>query len=179
MKLVRWRRFTWNLKELPALTEPLAGLLQLRPATPPEKEQIERVVLSAITLDTTWGTALQSFKLRLETHLEAIFRSQEVPALVISHGSRVVAASALAAFPGMENHLLSGPCVLMEYHNRGLGTALLHASLSHLRSAGLNTASGVARENSVIARFLYPKFGSTSSECEYEVGMPEASSAQT
>jgi hypothetical protein len=173
MKLVRWRRFTWNLKELPALNEPLRGLLQLRPAAAEEREQVERVILSALTLDSTWGNTLPAFRARLENHLDAIFRSQEVPALVVSHGPRVIAASAIGAFAGMENHLLSGPCVLLEYHNRGIGTALLHASLSHLRATGLNSAHGIARENSVSARFLYPKFGSSSTECEYDLGLPE------
>jgi GNAT superfamily N-acetyltransferase len=177
MKLVRWRRFTWNLKELPALNEPLKGLLLLRPALADEREQVERVILSALTLDSTWGNALTAFRARLDNHLEAIFRSQDVPALVVSHGPRIIAASAIAAFAGMDNHLLSGPCVLLEYHNRGIGTALLHASLSHLRTAGLNSAHGIAKENSVSARFLYPKFGSTSAECEYDVGLPENATA--
>ena len=138
---------------------------------------MERVILSALTLDSSWGNSIQAFRARLDNHLEAIFRSQEIPALVVSHGPRVIAASAIAPFAGMENHLLSGPCVLLEYHNRGIGTALLHASLSHLRTSGLNAAHGIAKDNSISARFLYPKFGSTSADCEYDVSLPEDASA--
>jgi predicted N-acetyltransferase YhbS len=58
-----------------------------------------------------------------------------VPALVICHGQRIIGASALSTEMDAENHLLSGPCVLMEYRNRGLGTALLYYSLKQLRTA--------------------------------------------
>ena len=47
-----------------------------------------------------------------------------LPALVITHGQRIIAASAICTDADAESNLISGPCVLVEYCNRGLGTAL-------------------------------------------------------
>ncbi len=60
--------------------------------------------------------------------------------------------------PSAENHLSPGPCVLMEYRNRGLGTALLGESLRQLREAGLSRAAALTKSNAPVAKFLYPKF---------------------
>ena len=49
--------------------------------------------------------------------------------------------------PDAETHLLSGPCVSMEYRNRGIGTALLYATLDHLKQAGLERAHGITKFN--------------------------------
>jgi len=57
-----------------------------------------------------------------------------------------------------EDQLAPGPCVQMEYRNRGLGTALLAEALRRLQEAGLPRASTIARSNGPVARFLYPKF---------------------
>ena len=61
------------------------------------------------------------------------------------------------------NHLLSGPMLLHEYRNRGLGSGMLVASLAFLKSKGLQKARGVTRANSTSARFIYTKFSSTQS----------------
>ena len=70
----------------------------------------------------------------------------------------MIGASILLPDPTAGNHLAPGPCVLMEYRNRGLGTALLVESLRQLRAAGLSRASGLAKNNAPVAKFLYPKF---------------------
>jgi ribosomal protein S18 acetylase RimI-like enzyme len=49
--------------------------------------------------------------------------------------------------------------VLQEYRGRGLGSALLRASLAGLREAGFARAYGVARAKTAASRFLYTKFG--------------------
>ena len=66
------------------------------------------------------------------------------------------------------SHLISGPCVLAEYRSRGIGTTLLHESLEHLKAAGLATAFGVSKDNVPASRFIYPKFGSTNTEFDYD-----------
>ena len=66
----------------------------------------------------------------------------------------IVLTPALAPKPSHD-----GPCVLQEYRGRGLGTALLRASLGELREAGFARAYGVARDKTAAARFVYPKFG--------------------
>jgi GNAT superfamily N-acetyltransferase len=54
--------------------------------------------------------------------------------------------------------ILPGPCVLVEYRNRGFGTGLLKHSLQALREAGVTRAVAVSKENAPVAKFLYPKF---------------------
>ena len=53
--------------------------------------------------------------------------------LALRHGLRIIGADVLVADPARENHLTPGPCILMEYRNRGFGTALLGESLRQLR----------------------------------------------
>ena len=65
--------------------------------------------------------------------------------------------------PEADVHLTPGPCVSMEYRNRGFGTRLLEQSLTKLREAGLKEAIGIAHENAPVTKFLYPKFNGTSS----------------
>ena len=91
-----------------------------------------------------------------------------MPCLVLTHGTRIIAASALNVNDDAPSHLISGPCVLSEYRSRGIGTALLHESLEHLKAAGLATAFGVSKENVPASRFIYPKFESTHVEFDFE-----------
>ena len=66
--------------------------------------------------------------------------------LALRHGLRMIGASILVPDPTAGNHLTPGPCVLMEYRNRGLGTALLEESLRQLRAAGLSRAAGLTKK---------------------------------
>jgi ribosomal protein S18 acetylase RimI-like enzyme len=50
----------------------------------------------------------------------------------------------------------------MEYRNRGFGTRLLEQTLTRLRDSGLTQATGVAKENLPVSKFLYPKFNARS-----------------
>ena len=79
--------------------------------------------------------------------------------LVMPKGSRLIAASLLDPSPEASSHLVSGPAVLMEYRNRGIGSRLLHASLEALRGNGITVASGITRAKTMAARHVYPKFG--------------------
>jgi predicted N-acetyltransferase YhbS len=168
MKLVRWRRFVWELAKLSAVDGSLPTHYHLRAATREEEKPVHRVIFSAFSLDSSWSDALQNFRESLEAQIEAAFAHENVPALVICHGQRIIGASALTTSADVENHLLSGPCVLMEYRNRGLGTALLQYSLKQLQNAGLEQACGISKENVVASKFIYPKFGSVSAPCEFE-----------
>ena len=91
-----------------------------------------------------------------------------VPAVVLTHGQRIIGASLLNPEIDAENHLLSGPCVLAEYRSRGLGTALLHHSLLLLKTHGLKRVHGVCKEMATTSKFVYPKFGSTVEEYDFE-----------
>lgn len=168
MKLVRWKRFTWNLHNLPPLAHKLPESLQVRTAARDEEKDVTHLVFRAFTLDSTWGDTLKIFRERLELGIHAAFARETAPALVVAHGPRIIAASVLSTEVDAESHLLSGPCVLPEYCNRGIGSALLHLSLRALHEAGLAAAHAVTKENVPAAKFVYSKFGSISAEHDYE-----------
>jgi GNAT superfamily N-acetyltransferase len=168
MKLVRWTRFTWDLAKLPARENSLAKCYTLRAASRDEETAVAAVVLRAFSLDSDWADQWGLLRERLDWQLRLAFERESVPAVVILHGSRIVAASVLSTEVEAESSLISGPCVLAEYRNRGLGSALLHASLAHLAQAGLPQAHAISKENAPSMRFVYPKFCSTRAPCEYE-----------
>jgi hypothetical protein len=168
MKLVRWKRFTWDLEKLARSEPALAGRYQVRAAQPQEQKVVSDVILSAYASDPAWSDVFRDFRTTLSAQIETAFEREEIPGAVICHGQRIIAASALNTLPDSEHHLLSGPCVVMEYRNRGLGTALLAFSLGLLRSAGLTQAHGIAKHNVTAAKFIYPKFASVQCDYEYE-----------
>ncbi len=173
MKLVRWKRFIWQLPKLPPLDQTLPAHFIIRPATREEAKAVGHVVLTAFSLDSTWSDTLNLFRERLEMQLDLAFNRESVPALVLTHGPRIIAASALNTEIDADSHLISGPCVLSEYCNRGLGTALLHASLRQLREAGLTRAAAITKENTTSCKFVYRKFGAESASCEYSPALAE------
>jgi GNAT superfamily N-acetyltransferase len=168
MKLVRWTRFTWDLGKLPRRENILAKCYTLRAAAQNEEAAVAAVVLRAFSLDTDWADQWAILRERLEWQLHLAFERESVPAVVILHGARIVAASVLTTEVEADSNLTSGPCVLAEYRNRGLGSALLHASLEQLAHTGLPQAHGISKESAPATRFVYPKFGSTRVPCEYE-----------
>jgi predicted N-acetyltransferase YhbS len=140
----------------------------VRSAERGEEKVVSNVILSAFSSDSAWSDAFADFRQPLQSQIDQLFTRDEVPVVVICHGQRIIGASALALPVESENHLLSGPCVLMEYRNRGLGTALLYHSLKQLQQAGLKQAKGITKDNVVACKFIYPKFGSVGQECEFE-----------
>lgn len=168
MKLVRWKRFSWNLTTLPPQSHKLPGSLQVRPASRDDEKDVAHLVIRTFTLDSTWADTLKTFHERLELGMHTAFHRENVPAVVVVHGPRIIAASVLSTEIDAESHLLTGPCVLPEYTNRGIGSALLHLSLAQLHDAGLTTAHAVTKENGPAAKFVYSKFGSTTAEHDFE-----------
>lgn len=168
MKLVRWKRFTWDLTKLPALENTLPPHFIFREASREEVKVVSTVVMTSFSLDSAWSDVLKVFRDRLEMQLELAFQRESSPAIVVSHGTRIIGASVLSTEIDADSHLVSGPCVLSEYCNRGLGTALLHQSLRQLRHAGLDRAAAITKENVPACKFVYPKFGSSSTSFDYE-----------
>jgi predicted N-acetyltransferase YhbS len=173
MKLVRWKRFHWDLSKLPPAESTLPAQFVVRPATKEDAKAVREVIFSAFSLDAAWSDTLKSFSAKLDAQLEGAFSRPNPSVLVVTHGQRVIAASLLALDPGSENHLLSGPCVLAEYRNRGLGTALLRESLQYLRDGGLSSAHGVCKEMAPTSKFVYRKFGSTSEPFNFDPALVE------
>lgn len=171
MKLVRWTRFTWDLSNLPPLTNVLDSRYLLRAATTDEEQSVTRTITTSFSLDSDWSDHYTSFRDRLQQQVHQAFEREAVPALVICHGSRIIGASALSTEVDADSHLLPGPCVLVEYRNRGIGTALLYHSLAQLAKGGLKRAHGISKENVPATKFIYPKYGSTQAPCEFEPAM--------
>src|SRR3954452_3415914 len=117
MKLVRWRRFTWQLTKLPPIEEKLPSHYVFRPATREDTRPVNHVIFTAFSLDAAWSDTLKMFRERLEMQLDLAFARESAPGLVVTHGSRIIAASVLSTDPESESNLVSGPCVLPEYGN--------------------------------------------------------------
>ncbi len=168
MKLVRWTRFTWDLTKLPALKSEADSHYHFRVAKQDDEKSVRSVIASAFSLDMDWSDTLKSLRDHFEAQIDRVFTEKEVPCIVVLHGTRIIGASSMDTNKEAENNLLSGPCVLSEYRNRGLGTTLLHRSLLLLRDAGLDKAHGITKYNVPAAKFIYPKFNSTSSQYDFE-----------
>lgn len=167
MRLVRWKRFTWDLAHLPKFEPHIASYFTIRTASREEEKTVRNVIFTAFGLDTAWGDSFKAVRGFIESQITSSFVHRSVPCLVITHGVRIIAASALNVTEDAPSHLITGPCVLSEYRSRCLGTALLYESLNHLKVMGVNKASGICKDAIPAARFVYPKFGSTSADFDY------------
>jgi ribosomal protein S18 acetylase RimI-like enzyme len=167
MKLVRWKRFTWDLTQLPATESAPLHPYTVRAAFGDDSEAVAKIILSAFTLDPAWSDTFANIREWLSNQIVAAFEREAAPAVVISHGQRIIAASAMSTDVEADTHLISGPCVSMEYRNRGLGTALLYHTLSQLRQAGLRKVQGITKDGISATKFVYPKFSSTAEDYEF------------
>ena len=168
MKLVRWTRFTWDLAKLPAEGRDLDQHYHIRPVTRDEEKIVRAVISSSFALDMNFSDTLKTIQNWLEARLDEVFEHKVAPCLVVTHGARIIGASLLDPGREAEFHLLSGPCVLNEYRNRGIGTELLYQSLNALREAGFEKALAITKCNVPVAKFVYTKFNSTSEPWEFE-----------
>ena len=158
MKPISWVQFTWDLTALPQGVSDLPEHYQIAPATADDEKELRRVVTSSFALDPEWNTTMQEVMQTVEGWLESTVPAEPNGCLVLRHGTRIIGGSVLSLAPDAANHLSPGPCVLMEYRNRGFGTHLLGRSLAMLRDHGLTRAIAVAKENSPVTKFLYTKF---------------------
>lgn len=151
--------FSWNLKELPAETGEIPAPFVLRTAGSQEADEALAIVQASYNLDPEWsGCAMHTKGTVLPRVIETL--AKEPTCLFVQHGNRVIAVSVYDCEPEDGSvHLVSGPCVLVEYRNRGIGAALLGATLDALRGRGVEKAIGQTRPNSPSAKFIAPKFG--------------------
>jgi ribosomal protein S18 acetylase RimI-like enzyme len=166
MKLVHWKRYLWDLKKLPDYEPQMSSSYVIRPAERDEEKAVQNVVSTAFSLDMAWGDSFKAVRGFIETQLAQTFLSSSTPAVVITHGTRIIAASVINNEENAVTHLISGPCVLSEYRSRGLGTTLLHESLKQLKKCNLSLATGVSKDGVPVSKFIYSKFGSTTEEFE-------------
>lgn len=154
-----WVRFTWDLMKTPIVLSPLPEHYQISRATTKDAVALRKVFSSSFTLDPSWSPAIGEVMQKVQSWLDAAFANDNSACFALRHGTRIIGATVLSLDPNIDNHLAPGPCVLMEYRNRGFGTHLLESSFDFLRQAGLSRVSGIARAAAPVAKFLYPKFG--------------------
>jgi GNAT superfamily N-acetyltransferase len=162
-----WVGFTWNLASVPAISESGENGCVIRRATLEEAAQVLQVMKLSLSMDSDWNGSLAMAEEHLNFSVERLFIGNEPPCLVVPKGNRIIAASLLDPEPGALN-IGSGPLVLMEYRNRGIGSQLLQSSLRLLHGYGLETARGITRRNSGVARHVYSKFGGVSAPAVFE-----------
>ncbi|PYI92270.1 MAG: hypothetical protein DME97_11100 [Verrucomicrobia bacterium] len=172
MKLSNWIRFTWDLTRLPSFDNTLPEHYEIGPATAEDEKELRKIISSSFVLDPMWSPELQEVTEKIESWLERAFASPACSLLALRHGTRIIGASVISFEAEADMHLIPGPCVSMEYRNRGFGTRLLEQALSRLREAGLREAAGVAKENLPVSKFLYPKFNATSSPYDFTPLVP-------
>ncbi len=162
MKIVHWVRYCWNAE---MLGEPTPGKLPVncvvRPAARRDLDAVQLVIENSFTLDTDWAEYYKRFRVSLAEQVEQAFEQSDSGCLVLAHGTRIIGASVFSLDPSADNHLISGPCILLEYRNRGLGSDTLWRTLQALRQSGLKKMYGVTRRT-VPPKFVYPKFGGIS-----------------
>ena len=158
MKVSEWVRFSWDFAKLPALDLTLPKHYTIDAATAQNEKEVREVILRCFRLDPVWSPALHQTLGMIESWLRRALQSDRHNCLVLRHGARIIGASVLSLDPTSENHLVPGPCVCVEYRNRGFGSRLLEHSFHALRDAGVPRAVALTRVNTSVARFLYPKF---------------------
>lgn len=159
--MISWLCFEWKTAGLPKTEAPFHPLV-LRPAGQEEKEGVAKAIKSAFSMDSAWGDVSRPLADKLALDIEAAFSDADPSCVVLAHGSRVIGASVLNIDPDADNHLVSGPCIVHEYRNRGLASGLLAASIAFLGQKDIPVARGLTRANSITARFIYPKFSGAS-----------------
>jgi hypothetical protein len=156
---IRWVQFQWDLTAFPDGEVALPKHYRIAPATTADEAGLRKAISSAFLLDPCWNPAIAQTMRTIQPWLDDALASSTKVWLALRHGVRIIGASVVATDPGSENHLVPGPCVSMEYRNRGFGTALLHSSLKLLAESGVTKALTVTREDAPVTKFLYPKFG--------------------
>lgn len=167
MKLDNWVRYTWDVTTLPPLDATLPEHYEITPASAEDEKEIRRVILSSFTLDPAWNPSINEVIPTVESWLERAFGGGNTTLLALRHGLRIIGAAVVFTGAETDNHFSPGPCVLMEYRNRGFGTHLLVRSLTALRESGLGQVSAIATENSPATKFLYTKFASEATPYEF------------
>lgn len=168
MKLDQWLRFTWDLATFPSEMAPLPEHYAIARAEAEEEKQVRIAISTAFTLDPAWNAAAHNIEQTVEMWLERGFTANNTILLALRHGSRVIGASVVSLADGSAYHLAPGPCILLEYRNRGFGTHLLAHSLATLRDSAVRHATAITKDGSPAAKFLYPKFNGVAAPYDFQ-----------
>ena len=150
--------FKWDLSAIPSGSAELPEHYVIALAGAEDEDEIRKVVARALTLDPAWSAELQRVIGVVDNWLNEAFE-RGGQAIALRHGQRIIGAVIVTDDPSAQSNLAPGPCVSMEYRNRGFGTQLLAAALQFLREKGATHAVGITRASATVARSLYAKFG--------------------
>lgn len=156
-KQIELTKFQWKLDSVPSDAGVVPLPFTLRTAAEQELEEAINVIQASYNLDHQWSGCARYIDNIVVLAVEQIFKA-DCTCLFVQHGNRVIAASAYSLDPINGVNLVSGPCVYMEYRNRGIGGALLGATLLALRDLGVKEAIGQALPGSPAAKYLCSKF---------------------
>jgi GNAT superfamily N-acetyltransferase len=168
MKHDQWVRFTWDLATFPTDMAALPDHYEINRAEPDDEKQVRTAISTAFTLDPAWNAAAHNIEQVVDIWVERAFQEPNTILLALRHGSRVIGSSVVSLADETEFRLAPGPCILLEYRNRGFGTHLLAQSLSTLRDSGIRHATAIAKNGSPAAKFLYPKFNGVAAACDFQ-----------
>lgn len=158
-KPIKLVKFRWKTAGVPAGAASIPKPFVLREAGEQELDDALRVIRASYDLDPEWSGCAKHVQEFVLPGIKKAFDSGAC-CLFVQHGNRVIAASAYLPEPGDAGvHLVSGPCVLSEYRNRGIAGTLLAATLEALASRGVKEAIGQARPYTPATKYLCVKFG--------------------
>ncbi len=153
-----WLIFEWDLVTFAASTRLKIPPFVFRHADADDRETVEKVIRSAFSAEPPLSSRDSALIMSPEAACDTAFSGPQIACVVVQHGTRIIGASAMDSSEDTANHLLTGPCILQEYRNRGIGSALLFSSLEFLQDRGLEVARGRSRAQSTAGRFVYRKF---------------------
>lgn len=153
-----WLTFEWSLGTFVASARLKIPPFVFRCADADDRETVEKVILSAFSAEPPLSARDATLIMTPDAACDIAFSGAGIACVVVQHGTRIIGASAMDGSEDASNHLLTGPCILQEYRNRGIGSALLFSSLEFLQDRGLKLARGRSRAQSTAGRFVYKKF---------------------
>ncbi len=159
-RAIQWLRFEWPPDQIPPLAPPaLSGSYAIAALQPEETGGVEDFLARSILADSEWNSCATTLQHYIRNSVAAALELPIPLGLLLRHGGRIIGLSILDPAPDSPNHLVSGPCVLSEYRNRGFGTLLLSQSLGALIELGFPKVVGFTLASSTAGKFVYPKFG--------------------
>src|SRR2546421_12489472 len=135
MKPLNWIQFSWDVNSFSHADLGLPKHYEIGPVSAEDETELRKVFSSTFLLDPAWNPAIAETMQTVQPWLDRIFVPETTRCLALRHGTRIIGATVISTDPAADSHLIPGPCVLMEYRNRGFGTALLKASFELLRGA--------------------------------------------
>jgi len=166
MKPLDWVEFRWDLAASSPAALALPEHYRIEEAVAEDEDEIRKVVARALTLDPTWSADLDRVVSVVDEWVARAFTGGHPIAL--RHGQRIIGCVIVSEDPAAPGNLAPGPCVSIEYRNRGFGSQLLAAALEFLRGKGGTHAIAVTRASANAARSLYAKFGGVAEVADAE-----------